>query len=181
MCDLIPACEFETNFAQKCHVFHAVYFQNKMLVSLRSSVKLYYLVLHIMSRPCDKFKSHQWNLFRRLIFVFQWHNLAIAKCFPYSVQIWPQPLCGQSLSVCNTVCSQKQIMHLFKMCICKVFLFVGQEVLCIAVTFSACFVLAFLWTGIAVLTKYEGVVSTDSSPNISLFVVMACKFSEVQI
>lgn len=46
------------------------------------------------------------------------------------------------------------------MCKCKGF-FIGQEVLCIAVIFSACFVLVkklsvvfwdFLWTGIAVLT-----------------------------
>lgn len=63
--------------------------------------------------------------------------------------------------------------------------FIGQEVMCIEVTFFTCFVLAnelcqvvlgdFLWTGIAVLTD-EVSKSTDSSPNVSLSVIMACEF-----
>lgn len=75
-------------------------------------------------------------------------------------------------------------MHRFKMCKLKGF-FIGQEVLCIEVKFFTCFVLAnelcqvvfgdFLWTGIAVLTD-EVSKSTDCSLNISLSVIMACKF-----
>lgn len=39
----------KTNFAQKCHLIDAVYVQNEISVSLQLSVKLYHLILHIMS------------------------------------------------------------------------------------------------------------------------------------
>lgn len=132
-----------------------------MSVSLHSSVRLYSLILHIISSSCDKCKSLQWNLcWSNILFVFQCRHLAITKCSPRA-----QYRAGHNHSVAwvcrfTRLCSQKQIMHLLKMCRCK--FFIAQEVLCIEVTFPTCSVLAkklwavfwdFLWMGIAGLTE----------------------------